>query len=169
MKPESELQRFDVPIPARDGKSVAEVVPVMVPVEWDEDAHDWVLTVEAMDLIEETKARHMGLLTPKEIRELRERLGHTQEQMSDLLKLGAKTWSRWETGRQRPSQSLNLLLRAIRAGVLTPYMLCQLGYETFDWSAAVSATSMAPEPVTMVFPQVEPNLAGTYEEMPLAS
>lgn len=146
MKAESQLQSFDVSIPASDGKSVSEVVSIMVPVEWDKDAQDWVLTPDAMELIEETKARHMGLLTPAEIRALREQLGYSQEKMSEVLEIGAKTWSRWETGRQRPSRSLNLLLKALKSGILTPFMLRQLSFSTHDWSSSADVGLVVSEP-----------------------
>jgi transcriptional regulator with XRE-family HTH domain len=56
----------------------------------------------------------MGLMLPENIQQLREGLQLTQREISDLLQLGGKTWSRWETGRERPSRSMNILLSALR-------------------------------------------------------
>ncbi len=81
--------------------------------EWDPELKEWLITPEAEELLEDTKARHMGLALPEDLRALRVLLDLTQSGMGELLCIGEKTWTRWETGRQRPSQSLNLLLRAV--------------------------------------------------------
>ena len=163
------LQSFAVSIPTADGKKVAYKVPAMLPMEWDESIQDWLLTPDAMQEIENIKARHMGLLTAQEIRELRASLNLTQKQIAEVLKIGDKTWTRWESGRQRPSQSLNLLLRALQRGILTPYALHQLGMPSVDWTGAVQAKANEPQPATLMLPYVEVSFAATYEEMPLAS
>src|SRR5208283_1159998 len=91
------------------------------------------LTPESLELIEKTQARHMGLMSPEEIRELRERLDLTQEEMSGLLQIGAKSYTRWESGRARPSRSLNVVLCALRDGVVTTeYLRCLR--DGRDWS-----------------------------------
>jgi len=107
---------LDIPIPTSDGKSVSYTIPVEVPARFDEDYQDYILDGNALAEIERVKARHMGLLQPEEIKELRERLGVTQQQISELLQIGAKSWSRWETGRARPSRSMNILIRALNDG-----------------------------------------------------
>jgi putative zinc finger/helix-turn-helix YgiT family protein len=53
-------------------------------------------------------------LTPGEIREIRDGLGLTQEQLEQALGLGAKTVVRWENGRIIPQRSTDDLLRLIR-------------------------------------------------------
>lgn len=55
-----------------------------------------------------------GLLTGREIRDLRERLGLTQASLAALLRLGANTISRWEADRNVQSASMDVLLRLIR-------------------------------------------------------
>jgi DNA-binding transcriptional regulator YiaG len=111
-----EMIEVDVHIPSIDGKSVAHKVKALVPAVYDEDYQDYILDDDALRIIENTKARYMGLLLPEEIKALRIRLGVTQKQMADLLQIGAKTWSRWETGRERPSRSMNILIRALEDG-----------------------------------------------------
>ena len=129
------LRPFEVAIPTADGAAVAERIPLQVPMEWDKDIGEWTLTPEAEELIETTKARHMGLLLPAELRALRERHGLSQKAIGDLLQIGAKSWTRWETGSQRPSRSINLLLRALHEGLMSPQQLRELGLPQRDWSA----------------------------------
>ena len=113
------MRPFDVHIPNLDGDAIAETVQIQVPVRIDPKSGNEILTPEAQELIAKTKARLMGLMAPEELRELREeRLNLTQEEMSDLLQIGAKTYTRWESGRGRPSRSLNVMLCALRDGQL---------------------------------------------------
>jgi putative zinc finger/helix-turn-helix YgiT family protein len=55
-----------------------------------------------------------GLLSADEIRSIRERSGVTQSELARLLRLGANTISRWETGRNVQTASMDMLLRMIR-------------------------------------------------------
>lgn len=109
----TELRQFKVSVPTLDGESVAEWVTIEIPMEWDEGIGEWLMTEEGHLQVEETKARYMGLLLPYELKELRQRLELTQAQIGELLQIGQKTWTRWETGKGRPSRSVNLLLKAL--------------------------------------------------------
>ena len=113
-----EMHPFEIAVPNLEGDAVAERVTVRVPVEWDEAIGEWLLTPEAHEIIDGTKARLMGLLSPAEIRSLRERSPLTQAEMSELLQTGAKSYTRWENGRGRPSRVINLLLRAVEDDVI---------------------------------------------------
>ena len=127
------MRPFDVHIPNLDGDGIAETIRIEVPVRVDAESGEEILTPDAHELIEKTKARRMGLMLPDEIRELRERFKLTQEQISELLQIGAKTYTRWESGRARPSRSLNLLLCALRDGALSlEYLRCKR--EGRDWA-----------------------------------
>lgn len=118
---------FDVHIPNLDGDGIAETIPIDVEVYTDPETEEDILTPESLELIEKTQARHMGLMSAEELCELREeRLGLTQEEMSDLLQIGAKTYTRWESGRARPSRSMNVLLCALRDGQLDVNYLSSL-------------------------------------------
>jgi HTH-type transcriptional regulator/antitoxin MqsA len=64
-----------------------------------------------------------GLLSPEEIKSLRLHFGYTQEQFSELLGMGKKTFARYENGSVQPSKSMNLLLRALQ---LRPHLLSLL-------------------------------------------
>jgi len=58
--------------------------------------------------------RKHGLLSADEIRAIREHLGLTQASLSRLLRLGANTVSRWESGRNVQTAAMDILLRLIR-------------------------------------------------------
>lgn len=115
--------KIEVPIPSSDGKSVAYVIPVEVPARFDEELQDYVLDGSAVKEIDRVKARHMGLMSPDEMKGMRGRLGMTQKQMAELLQIGEKSWSRWENGRERPSRSMNLLIRSLNDGKVDPNYL----------------------------------------------
>ena len=113
-----EIVEIKVSIPSSDGSKIAEVIKIKVPALRDPRNGEIFLTGEALQKIDKTKARYMGILLPMEIKELRKRLGMTQLTMSRLLRIGEKTYTRWENGRDRPSQSMNLLLKALWEGRL---------------------------------------------------
>jgi len=94
----TELREYDVIVPTADGKNIAYKVPLMVPMEWDDTIDSWLLTPDAMLEIENTKARHMGLLLPEEIKALREKLGLTQQQVADMSGIALRHYQKFETG-----------------------------------------------------------------------
>ena len=59
-----EYRDFEVLIPDIDGKSIVDRVVVSVPVVWDDELQTYLLTPEAHEIIDNTKARYMGLLLP---------------------------------------------------------------------------------------------------------
>src|SRR5260221_8448772 len=109
---------FDVRIPNLDGDGIASTVTLEVEAYKDPETGEDVLTPQSVQLIEKIQARHMGLMSAEEIKALRKRLQLSQLQISDLLQIGAKTYTHWEASRAAPSRSLNVLLCAIRAGQL---------------------------------------------------
>jgi transcriptional regulator with XRE-family HTH domain len=101
---------------------------VQIPLEWDEEVKQWLIGGAANEIIEDTKARHMGLLLPAQFKELRERYGYTQKQMGELFQVGEKSWTRWESGKHRPSRSNNLPIRALYDGEISiNYLLKRAG------------------------------------------
>ena len=65
----------------------------------------------------------LGLLTPEEIKAIRERLGMTQEAFAKLTGIGVATLSRWERGQMMQSRAMDRYLKLISrlpeaAGVL---------------------------------------------------
>jgi DNA-binding transcriptional regulator YiaG len=114
-----------VQIPDATGERIIETIGVEVPA-WQDEAGEIYLDGESEAKIESVKARHMGLLSPDDIRELRLGLGLTQREIARLLQLGEKSWTRWESGRERPSRSMNLLLHALCDGRIdTAYLHCR--------------------------------------------
>jgi DNA-binding transcriptional regulator YiaG len=116
---ETKLVTFKLHIPSADGSSVARTVDVQVPARLDQDIGEWVLTEEAHDLIENRKAEEIGLLSPEQLRDLRTRHGLGQKQIGALFQVGEKSWCRWESGKHRPSRSINLLIRALYDGEIS--------------------------------------------------
>ena len=65
------------------------------------------------DAIARYRKKH-GLLSADEIRALRDRFKLTQAELARLLRLGANTASRWESGRNVQTAAMDILLRLIR-------------------------------------------------------
>jgi DNA-binding transcriptional regulator YiaG len=116
MKPKVYTVEEEVLIPNLEGDGIAERIKVKIPVVRDAHTGETVLTEEAFRILETIKARHMGLLLPDQIKSLRTRLRLTQKEMSQLLQAGEKSYTRWETGRARPSRMVNVLLRLLDSG-----------------------------------------------------
>lgn len=112
---------FDIYLPATADKGAVFVETIEVEV-YENFGEDF-LTAESSELIERTRARHMGFLHGKDIRDLRKRLGLTQNELSALLDCGEKSLSRWESGRGIPSGIVNKLLRLLDEDFLTPASL----------------------------------------------
>jgi len=85
--------------PAVPGGEVRTIM-VKVPAMKDPKAGEIYLGTDATAILDKAKARHMGVLAPQELAELRKRLGLTQKEIAEVLQIGEKTWSRWETGRE---------------------------------------------------------------------
>ena len=107
-----------IPIPTTDGKGIAQFIEVEVDAWRDPETGEIYLDGDAIDKMDRAKARYMGILTAEEIKALRRRLGLSQRELSELLKIGEKSWIRWESGRERPSHSMNLLLQTLKNGII---------------------------------------------------
>ena len=111
---------------------------VKVPALKDTVTGEVYLTGEALEIMDKAKARLMGVLLPTEIKELRSRMDLTQRQMCDLLGIGEKTYTRWESGRERPSQSLNRLLAALWEGRLSSGDLLVCRQPAYSWFGRIN-------------------------------
>lgn len=127
------MVEVEVPIPALDGETIQERVKVQVEALKDPVSGEVFFDTAALAELERVKARYMGLLSPEEITTLRRSLGLTQKEISQLLQIGEKSYTRWESGKERPSRSLNILLRALGDGHLTTSYLEGLRQRAFDW------------------------------------
>jgi HTH-type transcriptional regulator/antitoxin MqsA len=74
---------------------------------------EYVLDEEAEDRISAEQRAAMGLLSAKSLESFRRKLGKTQEQMSELLGLGKRTWCRWESNDHFQSASSDRYLRLL--------------------------------------------------------
>jgi DNA-binding transcriptional regulator YiaG len=70
-----------------------------------------VLDDSADELLSKALRAKAGLLSPMEIRQNREALGYTQQQLADHLRISMFTLSRWETGSQIQQRGMDALLR----------------------------------------------------------
>jgi DNA-binding transcriptional regulator YiaG len=142
-----EMTEVPVHIPTADGSGIAETIKVRVAASRDPKTGELFLDGEALEAIDKAKARYMGLLSPSDIKALRQGFGLSQREMSELIKIGEKTYTRWESGRERPSQSLNLILCALRDGRLTVGYLRSVHQMKFNWQHVVAPESHLEKPV----------------------
>jgi DNA-binding transcriptional regulator YiaG len=142
------LERIEVEepvhIPTLDGIGIAKTIAVKVPAWRDPKEGEIYLDTEATAILDKIKARHMGLLPPDQLKALRKRLDLTQPQISELLQIGEKTWTRWETGRERPSRSLNVLLGALNDGKLDVAYLRSMARRRNKSVSSMDETPYAP-------------------------
>lgn len=68
---------------------------------------------EAARLEHEAICRALGLLTPIEIRRIREKSGPSQEEFAELIGISVATLSRWEQGRLVQNKALDRYLRLL--------------------------------------------------------
>src|SRR5438105_4099422 len=125
--------KFPVAIPTVDGSTVQNTIEIEIEVLRDPISGEVFLDDKARGKIEKVKARHMGLMLPEDIAELREQLGVTQKRMAQLLQIGEKSYCRWETGNERPARSTNLILAALADGRIDVAYLDSRLKPNFNW------------------------------------
>ncbi len=76
-----------------------------------EECGEVVLDDHANRQISDAFRQQIGLLTPQQIRENRERLGNTQKELAAVLGIAEATLSRWETGAQIQQRVMDRFLR----------------------------------------------------------
>lgn len=142
--------KVPVHIPTIDGKEISETVEVEVSAYRNPKDGEIYLDGEALQILDDTKARYMGLMLPETIHNLRQQLGVTQKRMAALLQIGEKSYCRWETGRERPSRSINLLLAALDDGRIdVAYLESRLSPD-FNWRRQVEQ-NVKPEDRVVAF------------------
>ncbi len=72
-----------------------------------------ILPASLSKVLDDEARRRQGLLTPDEIRGVRERTGLSQEEMARFLSVGDKTYTRWESGRSYHNKSSDNLIRLV--------------------------------------------------------
>jgi putative zinc finger/helix-turn-helix YgiT family protein len=104
-------ERFEFEVDGKTKTVVAENVPVS---ECDNVACGERLSgPEAARIRHEAICRAFGLLTPREIQAIRERLELSQERFAQLTGIGIATISRWERGRLLQNRAMDNLLRLV--------------------------------------------------------
>lgn len=81
--------------------------------EWEEceECGEQVISHALDQAIEREARRRRGLLAPQEIKAVREQTGLSQEAMAQLLGVGAKSYTRWETGKSIQNKANDNLIR----------------------------------------------------------
>ena len=69
------------------------------------------LSPELLEKLDKQRYARLGLLTPAEIRSIRENTGLTQFQIAEKLGIGEKTYTRWESGKSLQNKSSDNLIR----------------------------------------------------------
>jgi putative zinc finger/helix-turn-helix YgiT family protein len=96
-----------------EGKERDLLVPNVTYQKCDSCGED-LLDQNASNKISQAQRAAMGLLSADEIRAIRQKLGRTQLQMSQLLGIGEKTYCRWESGIHFQSEAFDRYLRLLR-------------------------------------------------------
>jgi putative zinc finger/helix-turn-helix YgiT family protein len=105
---------FKTQIEGADGRPTTLSVPEVSWRHCDSCGED-LLDEDATKAITRAHRAALKLLTAEEIRSLRQRLGKTQAQMSELLGIGEKTYCRWESGVHFQSEAFDRYLRLLEA------------------------------------------------------
>ncbi|MBN1123365.1 MAG: type II toxin-antitoxin system MqsA family antitoxin [Sedimentisphaerales bacterium] len=81
-----------------------------------------ILPAELIENLDKQRYVRLGLLSPVEIKTIREKAGLTQSQISRKLGVGEKTYTRWESGKLLQNKSSDNLIR-----------LFDLDSSSFEW------------------------------------
>ena len=132
---------FKVYIPNLAGDGIAKTVKINIEVTTECGVPgEQSLTLEAHRLIDDTKAIHMGMLLPEELKKLRKnKLKLSIEEMAKLLQVGTELYHKWESRRAWPSRTISVLLHALRDGVVTVEYLRSLNTVRRDRIAQLGA------------------------------
>ena len=57
-----ELQPFGVSVPKVSGDGIERFITIQIPMEWDAEISEWLMTEDGSRMVEETKCQAMGLL-----------------------------------------------------------------------------------------------------------
>ncbi|MDA8130394.1 MAG: type II toxin-antitoxin system MqsA family antitoxin [Elusimicrobia bacterium] len=82
---------------------------------WEEcsDCHEIFLDDNATKIIEAAQFQELSLLSPAELKSIRQELNLSQTSMARLLGVGAKSYLRWETGLSVQNKAMDNLIRLI--------------------------------------------------------
>lgn len=120
-------------IPTADGEGIAETIYVEVDAYVNPRDGETYLDGNALKHLDDVKARYLGIMLPLEIKNLRHQLSITQKRLGELLQIGEKSYCRWETGKERPSRSMNILLSALYDGRIDVAYLVAKSQPPVEW------------------------------------
>lgn len=95
----------------KDGNNIREVTVSDLAWKECEECGEVVFDNVAAEKIEQERYRALGLLTPEELRIIRKELGFTQATMADYLRVGSKSYCRWENGFSIQTKAMDRLIR----------------------------------------------------------
>ena len=55
----TELRDFDVSVPTKDGRGIAELITIQISMEWDDELGEWLMTEEGLKQIDLIKKRSL--------------------------------------------------------------------------------------------------------------
>lgn len=55
----TELRDFEVCVPSKDGEGIAELITIRIPMEWDDELEEWLMTEEGLKQIDLIKKRSL--------------------------------------------------------------------------------------------------------------
>lgn len=142
---------------------------IEVPMIRDEYTDELCYTPEGAAMIDKIIAESAGFMLPSEIKDLREKLGLTQIQISRLLNLGDKTWTRWETGAAIPDPANRQRMAMLRDGHMSIYDL-QEPDSNHSWFELLGNRSIITEQEAHQFVfSFEDDVELSHETIPLAA
>ncbi len=118
MKPNTKKDKIEIQIPDLNNEGIESTITVEVELFYNEKIDEYSLTQESLDLIEEERLKYLKILSPNDIKAIRDSYGMSQREISKLLQIGEKSWTRWENGKNKPSRSINLFLRCVQDGTI---------------------------------------------------
>lgn len=111
--PALKVEMTDYAFPYGIGENEVELT-AQVPLFTCQECHYQYLDDKAEDLQHEAVCRHLGLLTPAEIRQIRNDNGLDRASFAKLTRLGEASIARWESGAVMQTAANDLLLRLLR-------------------------------------------------------
>ncbi len=97
----------------REGSHYKEITIQKLEVELCSNCKEVFLPKESLDKVRSERHQIRGLLSPFELKKLRQDLGLTQTKMSVLLGTGIKSYLRWEKGTSLQSKSMDRYIRLL--------------------------------------------------------
>jgi putative zinc finger/helix-turn-helix YgiT family protein len=123
-------------------------------ISWDEcnTCGEKIFDDDAMRQISDARYEALGLLTPSELKEIRKKLGYTQEQMAAFLGIGNKTYCRWENGTSIQTKSMDTLIRCATRDKIIELQRKERVKQAVDYLARLKKKRLhAPEEKEMKF------------------